>query len=191
MDLMRFLVGDARWCWASVRQAGRPATRADVREGGEGIGSIAGDQIDAVYGFDRGVRGSFATHRARDGVGARFGLTVYGSKGVIQLTTGSLPPVFFLDDPSWFPGQSKAAWQEVTSAGLGKPEPLRDGGLGMGNVWIAKDLIAAVEEDRQPLGGLYDGRAALEMILAVYESHRAGGAAELPLRERRHPLTLL
>jgi predicted dehydrogenase len=191
MDLIRFLAGDARWCWASVTQGGKPATRADVHEGGEGMGPIAGDRIDAVYGFDKGVRGHFATHRARDGAGARFGLTVYGSKGVIQMTTGSLPPVFFLDDPSWFPGRSRAAWQEVTSAGLGKPEPLQDGGLGMGNVWIAKDLLAAIEEDRQPLGGMYDGRAALEMILAVYESHRTGAAAELPLRERRHPLTLL
>ena len=191
MDLMRFLSGDARWCWASVTQGGRPATRADVRAGGEGMGPVAGDHTDAVYGFDRGTRGFFATHRARDGAGARFGLTVYGSKGVIQLTTGSLPPVYFLDDPSWFPGHSKAAWQEVTSAGLGKPEPLQDGGLATGNVWIAKDLLAAIEEDRQPLGGLYDGRAALEMILAVYESHRVGAAADLPLRERRHPLTLL
>jgi predicted dehydrogenase len=191
MDLMRLLAGDARWCWASVTQGGKPASRADVREGGEGMGPIAGDRLDAVYGFDKGVRGHFATHRARDGAGARFGLTVYGSKGVIQMTTGGLPPVWFLDDPSWFPGRSKAAWQEVTSAGLGKPEPLQDGGLGMGNVWIAKDLLAAIEEDRQPLGGLYDGRAALEMILAVYESHRSGGTAELPLRERQHPLTLL
>jgi hypothetical protein len=38
---------------------------------------------------------------------------------------------------------------------------------------------------------MYDGRAALEMILAVYQSHRLGGLAELPLQERRQPLTLL
>ena len=79
----------------------------------------------------------------------------------------------------------------MTSAGLGKPEPLKDGGLGQGNVWIARDLIAAIEEDRQPLGSMYDGRAALEMILAVYESHRLRAPVDLPLRERRHPLSLL
>jgi predicted dehydrogenase len=191
MDLMRFLAGDARWCWARVTAGGKPATRADVREGGEGMGPVAGDRIEAVYGFDRGAVGHFATHRARDGVGARFGLTVHGSKGVVQLTTGSLPAAYLLADPSWFPGRSKAAWQEITSAGLGKPEPLQDGGLGQGNVWIAQDLLAAIEEDRQPLGGMYDGRAALEMILAVYEAHRLGTVADLPLRERRHPLTLL
>jgi predicted dehydrogenase len=190
MDLMRFLAGDARSCYARVLQGGKPVTRADVREGNEGIGPLAGDQIDASYTFDKEAQGYFATQRARDGASARFGLTVYGSRGVIQLTTGDLPAVYFLDDPSWFPGRSGKAWQEVTSAGLGQPEPLK-ASAGMGNVWIAKDLIEAIEQDRQPLGGMYDGRAALEMILAVYESHRLKGPVELPLKNRQHPLTML
>src|SRR2546423_327009 len=92
-------------------------------------------------GFDRGVVGTFGTHRARHGT---------GSKGVIQLGTGNLPDVYFLEDPSWFPGKSKAAWQPVTSAGVGKPEPLRDRGLALGKEWIARDLIQAIEEDCQP-----------------------------------------
>jgi predicted dehydrogenase len=191
MDLMRLLAGDAGWCFARVLQGGKPAGKADVRQGGEGMGPVLGDQIAATYGFARGVQGTFGTHRARHGAGQRFGLAVYGSRGVLQLATGSLPPVHFLDDPSWWPGRSKAKWQEVSSAGLGKPEPLKDGGLGQGNVWIARDLLAAVEKDRQPLGGMYDGRAALEMILAVYQSHRLNRPVGLPLAERRHPLSLL
>jgi hypothetical protein len=99
--------------------------------------------------------------------------------------------VHFLDDPSWWPGRSKARWQEVTSAGLGKPEPLKDASLTAGNVRIVKDLIEAIEKDRQPLGGMYDGRSALEMILAVYESHRVKGPVALPLVNRKHPLGLL
>ncbi len=110
---------------------------------------------------------------------------------MIQLTTGPLAATYLLEDPSWFPGRSKVAWQEITSAGIGKPEPLKDGGVVMGNVWIVQDLMEAIEKDRQPLGSAYDGRAALEMILAVYESHRAGGPVELPLKNRQHPLTLL
>jgi predicted dehydrogenase len=190
-DLMRLLAGDARWCFARVTQDGKPVTRAEVREGGEGMGPVAGDQVVAGYGFDKGVSATFASHRARHGAGSRFGLQVYGSRGVIQLTTGSLPAAYFLEDPSWFPGRSKAAWQEITSAGLGKPEPLKDGGLGQGNVWIVRDLIEAIEKDRQPLGSIYDGRAALEMILAVYEAHRLKGPVDLPLKNRKHPLSLL
>jgi predicted dehydrogenase len=190
-DLMRLLAGDAGWCFARVLQMGKPVTKGQVRPGGEGMGPVAGDNINAVYGFAKGVIGTFGTHRARHGVGQRFALSLYGTRGVVQMNTGSLPAVYFLDDPSWTPGKSKAAWQEVTSAGLGKPEPLKAAGLGPGNVWIVQDLIEAIEKDRQPLGSMYDGRAALEMILAVYESHRVKGPVELPLKNREHPLDRL
>ena len=61
----------------------------------------------------------------------------------------------------------------------------------MANVLIAKDLIDAVEKDRQPLGSMYDGRAALEMILAVYESWRVKGPVDVPLKNRAHPLATI
>jgi predicted dehydrogenase len=192
MDLMRLLAGDAQWCFARVSQAGKPVTKAEVRDGREGIGPLAGDQIDAAYGLAHGVPAYFASHRPKGKPeGSRFALTVCGTRGILQVTTGGLPAAYFLADPNWFPAKSKAVWQPITSAGLGKPEPLRDGGLGMGNLLIARDLIDAIEQDRQPRGSMYDGRAALEMILAVYESHRLKAPAELPLKNRQHPLTLL
>jgi predicted dehydrogenase len=190
-DLMRLLLGDCRWCHARVWQNGKPATKADVTQGGEGMGPVLGDWINATYGLDKGVEGTFGSAKNRSGKETRFGMEIRGSKGVIQLTTGSLPAAYLLDDPSWFPGHSGAKWQQITSAGLGKPEPLKDGGLDQGNVWIAKDLIESIEKDRQPLGSMYDGRAALEMILAVYESFRIKGTAEMPLKNRKHPLTML
>ena len=120
----------------------------------------------------------------------RFGLTIHGTRGVIQVTTGSLPACHYLPDPSWFPGRSRANWQPITSQGLGKEENVKDGGLVQGNVWIAQDLLQAIERDRQPKGSIYDGRAALEMIHAVYESARTRAAVELPMRNRRNPLSL-
>jgi predicted dehydrogenase len=189
-DLMRYLAGDPEWCFAQVRQGGKLVTKANVRQGTEGIGPIAGDHIVASYGFAKGAMGTFGTHKARHGAGKRFALWIYGTRGVLSMTTGSLPGVYFLDDPSWG-GQGKASWQLVSSSGLDKPETLKAVGLHTGNVWIVKDLIEAIEKDRQPLGSLYDGRSALEMILAVYESHRRKGPVDLPLKERRHPLGLL
>ncbi len=62
---------------------------------------------------------------------------------------------------------------------------------GMTDPLIVRDLIESIEQDRQPHGSVYDGRAALEMILATYESHRRGGPVEMPLKNRKHPLTLL
>ena len=69
MDLMRFLAGDARWCYARVgvveKDRVRPATKADIREGGEGMGPIAGDHITAMYGFDKGRQFVAVFHPAR------------------------------------------------------------------------------------------------------------------------------
>ena len=186
-DLMRLLIGDPRWCFARVSQGGKRALPGDVRAGAEGIGPIQGDRIAATYGFDHGVTGTFGTHKAKDGAGRRFALQVFGSKGVISLGTGSLPPVYLLDDPSWMPGP-KSAWQPITSAGVGLPEPLKETGMDLGNRLIAADLIDAIEKDRQPIGSLHDGRAALEMILAVYESNKLDRPLELPMKNRRHPL---
>jgi hypothetical protein len=105
--------------------------------------------------------------------------------------TGYLPPVYFLPDSSWAPGKTGKAWIPVSSAGVGQPEPLEDGGLHAGNVLAVKDLIAAVEEDRQPDGSIYEGRAAVEMIVAVFESHRLGGPVAFPLENRQNPLAML
>lgn len=190
-DLMRLLAGDPTWCFATVLQNGKPITAADVKPGGEGMGPVAGDFIQATFGLPRGAVGSFGSHRAKFGAGRRFALSLYGSRGIVQMGTGSLPPVWYCDDPSWMPGQSKAKWIEVSSNGPGKPETLKAPGLGPGNVWIVRDLIEAIEKDRQPLGSMYDGRAALEMILAVYESQRTAGPVSLPLKSREHPLSRL
>lgn len=187
-DLMRFLVGDARWCFARVTVNGKKAVAGDVRPLGEGIGPGLGDHITATYGFDGPVVGRFTTYKAKPGSGDHYWLEVRGSKGVIQMGYGVFGATYLLEEPSWMAGGKKAEWQPITSAGVGRPESLKPAEVGNGNRWIADDLLAAIEQDRPPLGSLADGRAALEMILAVYESHRQEKAVELPLKRRTHPL---
>jgi len=191
MDLMRLFAGDAQWCSAYVSDGGKPVTKSEVRDGAEGTGPLAGDEIHAMYRFSGTAMGYFSTCRTRHGAAKRFGLQIFASKGILTMTTGALPEVAFVEDPSWQPGASKAPWHRITSAGIDKPETLSDAGQSLGNRLIALDLIRAIETDTQPKGSLYDGRAALEMILAVYESHRLKGPAALPLKNRVHPLTLL
>jgi hypothetical protein len=53
------------------------------------------------------------------------------------------------------------------------------------------DLFAAIEGNTQPKCSMYDGRAAVEMIAAVFESQRTGGPVSLPLANRQNPLTML
>jgi len=192
MNLMHHFGGDPKSCFATAWQDGRPIEAKDVREGNEGIGQLAGDEIHATYRLARGVTGYFDSVRNGRGNPSRFGLRVFGSEGVLQLhDTGHLPNVQFLADSSWSPGRSGKTWVAVSSAGVGKPEPLENGGLHAGNVLAVKDLIAAVEEDRRPLSSIHEARTATEMIVAVFESQRLGRPVTFPLDVRANPLTML
>jgi predicted dehydrogenase len=193
MDVYRDLLGEPAWCFARVTENGRPITRASVRDGAEGLGPLAGDRIDAMYGFvGTPAVAHFATARPKEGANRRFGLDVYGSKGVVEIRTGWLPPDFLLADPSWTGAETQAHWTPITSAGLGKPESLSDSGMVPANRLIVADLIRAVETDTQPRASVYDGRAALEMLLACHASNVQGKPVALPLTDRtRHPLETL
>jgi predicted dehydrogenase len=189
MNLIHHFGGEPLWCFASVQQSGHSVTKADVKEGNEGIGPLAGDSVTAMYGLADGVTAYFGSRR--NAAGNRFGLQIYGSKGVLEILTGHLPAVNFLPDPAWSPGRSGAKWIPVSSAGVGKEEPLSDGGLNGGNILAVADLLAAIEEDRLPECNIYEARITVEMIAAVFESQRAGGPVKMPLVNRKNPLSIL
>ncbi len=190
VDLFRAFLGDPAWCFARVTEGGKPAGPAQAHQAGEAIGPIAGDRIDAMYGFkSTPVVAHFATARTRDPGGGRFGLQVFGSRGTIAMGTGWAAPTFLRDHPVWNGTVGGPKWAEITSAGLGKPEPFTGNPATEGNRAIVADLIRAVETDTQPRAGVYDGRAATEMILACYASSNRNGPVNLPLSERsKHPL---
>jgi hypothetical protein len=73
------------------------------------------------------------------------------------------------------------------------PEPIADLKEQTGQHLIpARDLIAAMKEDRQPLCSAADGRVTVEMICAVFESHRLNGQrVAWPLTSRGNPLAQL
>jgi predicted dehydrogenase len=174
-----------------VTEQGKPITKANVVEGKEGLGPLAGDHVQATYQFANGVTGYFASKRNQAGTPSRFGLQVFGSKGVVEHLSGYQEQVNFLADPSWSPGRSGKTWQKVTSAGIDQPEPLKGRGLHDGNVAAVKDLLSAIETKREPLCGVQDARLTIEMIMAVFESQRLGRPVTFPLENRQHPLTML
>ncbi len=190
--LMRsFAGGSPTSCYATVKQLGRPVTRADVREGAEGIGPLAGDHVQASYAFPKGVAGYFASRKGMAGKPTRFAVQVFGSKGVVEIESGYLVKADLLRDGSWSPGRSGAKWEKITSAGIGQPEPRKDGGYEGGHVAAITDLIDAIEKDRETKCSARDATAIVEMIAAVFESHRQARPVELPLKTRANPLTLL
>jgi predicted dehydrogenase len=185
-NMMHHLGGDPQWCVSQVSQNGKPATKDDVRPANEGIGLLVGDHVTAMYGFPGGVTGYFGSKK--NAAGGRFGLQIYGSKGIIEILTGQLPAAYFLADPTWSPGRSGAKWERITSAGVGQAETLKDGGLDGGNDLAVNDLLDAIEQDRQPECSMYEGRTTVEMITAVFASHFAGKPVSLPLAQRGSPL---
>ncbi|MAT14719.1 MAG: 3-chlorobenzoate-3,4-dioxygenase [Planctomyces sp.] len=185
VDMMRYFNGDVEACTARVFADGHPVTKEDVFDGNEGIGPLAGDTLFATYEFDNGIPGYFNSTRTKTGSPGRFGLTLYGSKGAIHMTTGYAMNAWILRDSTWVPSNGEKSWEPITVEHSG------DGGHNGGNHMAVLDLIRAIEEDKQPISSMYDARAATEMIVAVFESHRQGSRVEFPLDNRENPLTML
>ena len=183
-DLMADLLGDPQWCSAHIQANGKTATADDIREPSEPIGPIIGDRLHATFGFPKGRYGHFDSMKSDDGNGGRFGLNIYGTKGIVTMRWGTLPDVFVLYDPSWAPGNKGAQWQTLPDAPPnGGNQPLEERYL-----TITTDLIQSIQEDKVPEVSLQDGRRAQEMTHAVFAAHAAGGRVNMPLNDRRHPL---
>ena len=191
-DLTQYLAGTPLWCQGYARQNGESVMTSHVKPGNEGIGPLAGDNVGATYALPNETLAHFRSVRNGAGSPNRFGLSIFGSEGVIKMTTGFLPNASLLPDGSWSPARTGKQWIPISSNGLGQAETLKDGGLHAGNIIAIRDLIAAVEQDRLPEASIRDARTAVEMIAALFESHRQGGArVNFPLANRDNPLTQL
>ena len=182
-DMMRYFAGNASWCMADITVDGRGAARSDIHDATEPVGKVIGDRIHAMFGFKGGLVGHFATARNRDGNGGRWGIDIYGSKGIVTIRQDAGPRVRLWRQASWDP-EKEIGWEPLPGAPgteLANPDVDR-------YAPIVNDLIVSIEENRRPRVSLQDGRDSLEMIQAVYAAHFAGGRVELPLKERKHPL---
>lgn len=54
---------------------------------------------------------------------------------------------------------------------------------GAGHTPLYEDMVNAIQTDRKPYVDAYDGRKALELVLAIYKSSYLGKAVKLPLEE--------
>jgi len=191
LDLMRYFAGDVTSCYATVTKQGKRVTKADLVPGHEGLGPMGGDGVNAMFALSSGATGYFGSHRGQGGGKGRFGIQIFGSKGILEVLSGYLPSVKFLPDPAWSPGRSGAEWVSLSSNGVAKPESLKDTSLHGGNILAVKNLLQCIETDATPSCSVYEGRAIIEAIMSIFESHRVGGPVSLPLKDREHPLTKL
>jgi predicted dehydrogenase len=193
VNLLCYFGGNPVSCSAEVLQNGKPISKSDVYNGAEGIGPMAGNEIHARYRMTNGLAATFDSIQNAGLKVHGFGLQIIGTAGIIQLRIDEEPLASVMLGNPFTPSKETRSWQPITTGGVNKPEPIV--GLGKevaGHLLAGKDLIQAIKENRAPLCSAEDGRMTLEMISALFESHRLSGqAVPLPLKTRVNPLTLL
>ena len=183
LDLMCLFAGQPQWTFAHVMEGSSDAKQSDARPASEPIGPVAGDCVAAMFGFADQVHGYFQSHRNLEANNDRFSLEVHGSNGIIAARS--------LADVMWFQGSSfnpaKAhPWQPIRIA---EWDALPDK-YHWCHQQLLLDLLAATEQDREPITGIHHTRWAQEMIQSVYVSHLTQSRVALPLPpdRRSHPL---
>lgn len=193
LNLVHYFAGDPIACSATVLQEGRLVTKEDVKEGAEGIGPLAGNEVHARFDMANGLPAYFDSVQNAGTKTAGFGVQIVGTEGIIDLRIDVEPLAHILQGSPFGPDSKPRIWTPITTAGIGKPEPTPNiRKLVGGHVGPGRDLIAAVKENREPLCSAKDCRVTLEMITGVFESHRLQGQrVALPLKDRGQPLTKL
>lgn len=186
MDAARGIAGDARSCSALIQQGERPATSADLLEGDEGVGLLCGDRLHARFDMQNGVPFYFDSIRNAGVASANFGLQLIGNGGVIDIRIDREPIAHLRTGSPFQPTGKTSDWVNITSAGVGKPEPID--GLGpkiAGHQFACRDLLDAIAEERPAACSEQDGAATVEMIHAIFQSHvREGANVTFPLKNR-------
>jgi predicted dehydrogenase len=193
LNMIHYLAGKPTNCSATLLQDGRRVTRDDVRDGAEGLGPLAGNELHARFLLAGGVAAFFDTI-ANDGTRNHgFGLQLIGSEGVIAMRADRDPLAHLIPGNPFQTAEKPRPWLPITSAGVdvAEPDPKLIGRVHHHDV-AATDLVSAIKEGRQPLCNAAEGALTVEMICSVFESHRQGSqAVAIPLREREHPLLKL
>ncbi|MDO4558983.1 MAG: Gfo/Idh/MocA family oxidoreductase, partial [Planctomycetia bacterium] len=193
-DMVQDVWGMPEWCFGTLRGPVNDAqlTTTDLRDAGDGMFRVAGDAVHAMYGLKEGRMLYFDTVNDGRG-GARFGLRIYGSQGIIEVGMGYMPPAYLFPHRTWSPIRGKKDWMPISSAGLNKEEPIPEAkrALHWGNVAACEDLLDVLthaETGRRPVADIRQARTSLEMVVAPIAAAISGRPVRIPLVERGNPL---
>ena len=170
-DQIRIFAGDVDWVAAHITKGPRDITPEDIHQTQRGGGIGAGDTFTSYFYFKNGV---YATV---DSFGA-FGSELIGTEGRILLRQGSRVfqhPFAILKN-----GGASGDWNPLQLP----EEPLK----WSAHTWTVQEMVDCIEENREHRSSGREGRAALELIMAVYESQIRKERIQLPLEFTEHPL---
>jgi predicted dehydrogenase len=198
-DWLRHFAGDAQWLFAHLVHDGRAAERSDIVHSLElpykerDCGLVLGQRAFCSLGFPSGLHADVGFLFQPNGRDVGYGFDICGTEGTLAVRRSVATDIFLQRGPHRGP-LAAAEWEQIpvdeaedapsaTGTPAGKPAERLACQRRM-----LRDLAAAIVEDREPYSSGRDGRAALELVMAVWQSHRLGQPVSLPLSEREHPL---
>ncbi|MBI4531427.1 MAG: Gfo/Idh/MocA family oxidoreductase [Candidatus Latescibacteria bacterium] len=154
-DTMRFIAGDVEWVLGTATRRSQPFRVEDTSY--------------SIIQFKNGVDGVVIVDELTEY--ERWDIECQFTRGMVKLGTNA---GFWVSREEEF---EKPWWYELVVGEMPPPAWEEQGIL-----LAARDLIGAIEEGRECRCTGYDGRAAIEVIMAIYESERRGNTrAHLPL----------
>jgi predicted dehydrogenase len=172
-DLMRWFGGDVQWLAATARRRKHHAFPVE-------------DDRSALISFASGVIGVALVNELTEYM--RFEIDLQGTTGVLRLGNDSAEIAFAkpIHIESARAETPDFEWQVLESA------PLPDLPAPPAFALAARELIDALEGHATISSTGADGRASMELIMAIYESQRRGNApVTLPLPAGASPLVAL
>lgn len=193
LNLVPLFTGPFLSCNALLYQDGHVVTQKNLYEGDEGVGIIGGNRLHARFETEKGIPFFFDSIQNGGVKEGNFGFQVLGNKGVVDVRIDTEPLIHFWPLNPYFPKKQLEEWEPITSAGLGKEEPIKSIDIEIaGHRAAVRDLLKAIEKDHTPLCNEIEGYATVEAIMGVFESHRRGGQrVPFPLTVMENPLSKL
>lgn len=155
IDLLRWMMGPVK------KISGLTATRRHNIEM-EDVGV-------SILEFESGALGIIEGSTAIYPADLEASLSIFGNKGT-AIVGGK-----YVDEIKTWQFYQEAAKETPTATSCSQPDTVH----GEGHFYLIHDMVKAIKEDKQPSISLQDGRNALEIILAIYESSETGNSIHI------------
>ena len=188
INMMLKLAGHCRAISATAMTGGRAITPEDVLHSPLGMGSIAGERLNAILEFDGGVTATLLHHRYPGGQVTPM-IEVCGTEG--RLMIGTLlyhrerqKTAMYLPTRYYIPGGEE--WEPLDSV---IPEGFDlDGACDVEEYWYVDEYVNALDEGRDHDCSGAEGLHVVEVMMGLFESAAYGRRVALPQEDRSQPL---
>lgn len=190
-DLVRLFAGEVQWCNARIRHRGKEPRVSDAKESPtDRVGPVVGDDIFAQFAMGSGVNVIYRSRVGIEKAAGPFGMEIIGSRGVMRLTSGVLPKLSLLAEPSRISTTRSEAWTDWNGGVEPSAEATFEGltDYDAAHRRVVRDWLTAIEEKREPMASGERAMKAIEMAHGVFQSGLEGRRVDFPLVQRRHPL---